>query len=734
MNYLPNAVDDTVGEEIISRMSRAIARRGPDDAQFYSDEHLSLVFRRLSIIDVDGGRQPIWNEDSSVMVVVNGEIYNHKELRETLSANHTFSTNSDSEVVLHLYEEYGERCFEHLNGMFAVALWDVKKKRLVLGRDRLGIKPLYYAETDAGIIFSSELKALMMHPECPSELNWFDVSELGLQRKERVSTYINGVEHLPGGAYLLASLDGKPRVSRYWSIDEHMDEPAKDENPASYTDAYSDLLDDAVIRQLMSDVPVGLFLSGGIDSSLIAAIAAKSNHNLHCFTVAERTTVETGDIQQAVSLCQELDVPLYAAYMDAADIVQRFSLKDLERMVLIIESPRFDPEWLFKYELSKFAKKQVPDLKVVLIGQGADEFAGGYSHVFGSDMPSWGDYLRENIHPSLVESAFANNGIPKRFNAYVEEEYVEHVLGGPVESYKTEMKLLSRQLQYFNLWHEDRTSSFNSVEARVPYLDHRLVELLVGVPESLHDELFWDKKIVREALEKHVPSYPKDKAKVPFFAINDASSVDELVYQIVHKIYPDFRERYLHTDETIFDWQLVNKLYDAVISKNGNFILKSWQIMEIMAISIFHGFCQHKDRILALVEDEDDVVIRGLSDDELQNVEQLQFSQPAHLMPAEWHMESTIRVPSGALLLTQLSERDDSHTIILIEDNELTQTLTIPAQDAWAVDMLSHLVSRNDAGDKVSGLASQFDQEPQKIVQVAEFLKTKGFVEQYVMH
>ncbi len=733
ISYSADAMSEDARQEVLGLMSRAIARRGPDDAQFYDDGVLSLVFRRLSIIDVEGGRQPIWNEDGTVMVAVNGEIYNHQDLREALAEAHTFSTKSDSEVVLHLYEEYGEDCFAHLNGMFAVVLWDKNKQKLILARDRLGIKPLYYTQTENGLVFASELKALLMHPECPGELNWSDISDVGLQQKEDVSSYIMGVNHLRAGAYLSFTSEGKAAIHKYWSIADHTeDRPDGDER--TYCDAYSALIDDATTRQLMSDVPVGLFLSGGIDSSILAAIAAKSGHTLHCFTVAERTTVATGDLQQAISLCRELDVPLYAGYMDAADIAQRFELDDLERMVLMIESPRFDPEWLFKYELHKFAKQQVPELKVVLIGQGADEFAGGYSNMMGAERKDWDDYIHSYVEPSLVKSVEAINGIPERFDKYIERDYIEQLADGRADSYKTLMKMQVNQLQYFNLWHEDRTSSYNSLEARVPYLDHRVVEYLASIPEVCHKELFWDKKIVREALHKHVPSYPKDKEKVPFFAVEDDSSVIELVYLIALKLYPDFREKYLHADETIFDWQHVNALYHTIVEKKGNFIDAAWQLMEIMSVSIFNDLCSHRERVVAIVEAHDDAVIRALSDSEMEDVASLRFAEVSHLLPTEWAMQSVIRVPAEVQLVKRLNESEQRHTIILLDGGQIRQTLRIPDDDAWAVDMLTHLLAKKQDGDSIANLSENFGVAPQRFAQISEFLKSKGFIELVPQH
>lgn len=716
-------------KEILALMSRAIARRGPDDAQFYDDGVLSLVFRRLSIIDVQGGRQPIWNEDNTLMVAVNGEIYNHQELRSGLSSTHDFSTQSDSEVVLHLYEEYGEEGIEKLNGMFAFVLWDKKNKKLILVRDRLGIKPLYYCELENGLVFSSELKALLMHPQCPSELNWADLKQVGIQQKERVSSYMKGIHHLPAGSLLTLSPGERIEIRKYWSIESCMREDERFDSGQKYCETYGRLICDSITRQLMSDVPIGIFLSGGIDSSLIAAVAAQSNKNVHCFTVAERTTVSSGDIQQAIRLCKDLGVTLHAAYMDTSEIARRFRLRDLERMILLMESPRFDPEWLFKYELHKFAKKQVPDIKVILIGQGADEFAGGYSNQMDSGMHDWDEYIESIVAPSIKEFVLANNEIPGRFEPYFEDEHVEWLAKGRLDNYRTEMRLLVNQLQYFNLWHEDRTSSYNGLETRVPYLDHRLVELLASIPESLHCELFWDKKIVREALYKQVSTYPKDKEKVPFFSIQDDSSIDELVYLTARNIYPDFKEKYLQRDRTIFDWQRVDDLYERVCSRSGDFIFFSWKIIEIMAVSIFDDLFGNKEKILSLVEERDEAVVRSLTDEELNDIEALKFSTPSHRAVCHWTMETRVIAPARGRLLTSLADPGQAHSIVLLEEGNLKQDLSIPPEDGWAVDMLGYLCSKGTVGDRVSGLSVKYNIEPGRMVQILEFLRAKGFVD-----
>lgn len=728
ISFDPEVLGISQRREILARMSRALARRGPDDAQYYDDGILSLVFRRLSIIDVEGGRQPLWNEDHTIMVAVNGEIYNHEELRAQLSADHEFSTCSDCEVVLHLYEAHGERGFEKLNGMFAVVLWDTKARRLLLARDRLGIKPFYYSETEKGLVFASELKALLMHPDCPGELNWRDLAQVGIQQKEGVSSYVKCVHHLPAGTILSLSTRKRSTITRYWSIDRSMDENVPHGGASEYCEKYRHLVQDAISKQLMSDVPIGLFLSGGIDSSLIAAIAARANNKLHCFTIAERTTISSGDLQQAIKLCKGLGVRLHAAYMDAVEIAQRFRLRDFERMILLMESPRFDPEWLFKYELHKFVKQQVPGIKVILIGQGADEFAGGYSNQMDSHVHDWPEYIRSIIRPSIREFTLANHEIPERFGDYLEDEHLEILAKGSLNSYRTAMKLFVNQLQYFNLWHEDRTSSYNGIEARVPYLDHRLVELLASVPESLHDELFWDKKIVRETLQEQVPSYPREKKKVPFFSIDDDSSIDEMVYLMAKRLYPEFREQYLHSDETIFDWQVVDELHHKVCSTSGDFLLAAWRVLEIMAIAIFDGIVRNQEYILSLVEESDDNIVRPLTDEELRDAGLLKFNESSHRSPYPWTMESRVAIPSGSRLFMSLEDSTPARRIALFEEGSLKQDLSIPDEDGWAVDMLSTLSNMSPTGMTIAGLCERFDVQPGRLVQILEFLKSRGFV------
>ncbi|NNE06346.1 MAG: asparagine synthetase B, partial [Xanthomonadales bacterium] len=239
---------------VLARMATRIAHRGPDDEQFYDDDRLALCFRRLSIVDVAGGQQPLWNEDHSILLVVNGEIYNHEDLRTSLKG-HRFSTASDSEVLLHLYEEHGNDFLKDVNGIFALALWDTRKRRLLLARDRLGVKPLYYVIHNGQLLFASELKALLAHPDCPRQIDWEQVQPRPWHGRPVTPSYIRGVNHLPGGFLLDVHDSGPPRVTRYWSIDDHFSSAdGAGIQAADFLGRYQELFEDSVRRQLMSDV------------------------------------------------------------------------------------------------------------------------------------------------------------------------------------------------------------------------------------------------------------------------------------------------------------------------------------------------------------------------------------------------------------------------------------------------------------------------------------------------
>ena len=714
--------------DILDQMGTVLSRRGPDEQTTYDDGYLSFVFRRLSIVDVENGSQPIWNEDDSMFISVNGEIYNHQLIRDQLQPKHQFSTQSDSEAVLHLFEEDGTECFSQLNGMFAVMLYDTKTQCITLARDRLGIKPLYWAKTEDGFIFASELKALLLHPDCPREVNWRELDLRVTQQKRQVSTYLKDVHHLDAGSILSISNSGELSPQVYWTLDEHFRHEDDTFDAEQASDEYERLITDSTIKRLMSDVPVGLFLSGGIDSSLLAAIAAKSKKDLHCFTVVENTTVASGDAPQAVKVAEELGVPLYAAHFDYSEIAQNFTLRDLERMIVMIESPRFNPEWFFKSELHRFAKQQVPDLKVVLLGQGADEFAGGYSNRAGSNYEDWNDYLSREVAEDIRLHFGYEKGIADDLSELINLKHFDHDLDSRAMDYHEKMLLHVYQMQHFNLWHEDRSSSFNGVEARVPFLDHRLIEFLAGIPDSNLGHMFWDKAVVRQALVNNMDTYPQDREKVGFISTEHHSTIDKMVLMMATNIYSAFRVLYLEMeDQPLFLENKLDELYEVAQGGNNESILYAWKLMTMMSLAVFEKFCRNPQVYLNFVNEVDRPLCRRLSQNELSRLDELYPQETVGRQ--QWTLSSTFRIPERVRLLSGLDTDNQSTDLYLYMNGYINKTLTIPHKDIWVVDMLGRMANQNEGATDVQHWSNEMKTKPDILVDALNYLIDQGFLE-----
>ena len=259
-----------VKADVLAGINRQIVHRGPDDDGFFVEENVGLAMRRLSIIDVLSGHQPLANENQDVWIVFNGEIYNHVELRAALEARgHRYRTHSDTETIVHLYEEYGRDCVKHLRGMFAFAIWDRRKRVLFAARDRLGIKPFYYRWDGRAFLFGSEIKAILAYPGVVAEFNPGTLSEyLAFGYITGAETMFAGIRKLMPGHILELGEQGEPRIERYWDLSTEVDQEPRPRD--YYVKTYRELLEAAVRSHLMSDVPLGVFLSGGLDSSAVA--------------------------------------------------------------------------------------------------------------------------------------------------------------------------------------------------------------------------------------------------------------------------------------------------------------------------------------------------------------------------------------------------------------------------------------------------------------------------------
>jgi asparagine synthase (glutamine-hydrolysing) len=515
-------------------MTHCQGHRGPDAQGFHEADGIAFGVRRLSIIDVPGGKQPITNEDGTVIVVFNGEIYNHRSLRNRLEGQgHIFRTNSDTEVLVHLYEEYGDSLSQLLQGMFAFSLWDVKRNRLLLVRDRLGIKPLYYAITRDGLVFASEAKALFQNHAIKPEINpdAFD-SYLSLRYVPGGDTLFRGVKKVPPG-HLLVHENGRTEVRRYWQLVLGDFQPVVNLDEA--VEEFGTLLRETVRAHLMSDVPIGVLLSGGLDSSAVTAMMARtSDRPIRSFTVGFDIPGVHNELAEARRVARHLgtDHQELVVKPDAADL--------LPKLAWHMDEPVADPAALPTYLICKFARESVP---VVLTGEGGDELLAGYpryvwfarAKALQRSTPRW---LRERV--LLPLSHFAPVGA--RYHTALDNVLAErtdidrhlHWVPGLAPELRAELALHQPQATSHSLesyltpsqdhiihrlmnldvhtWlvddvlHKmDRMSMASSVEARVPFLDHRLVEFVASLPLDVKLANLGAKTLLKRAMAPLLP-------------------------------------------------------------------------------------------------------------------------------------------------------------------------------------------------------------------------------------
>lgn len=526
-------------DEILQAMMDRIVHRGPDGEGRFVDGQVALGHRRLSIIDLEGGKQPMFNEDDSLVVVFNGEVYNFQELREQLlAAGHTFATRSDTEVLLHGYEEWGKEMLDRLRGMFTFALWDSRAKTLLLARDHFGIKPLYYYQNpETGtLMFGSEIKSFLAHPEFQKELN-ADQLELYLsyQYSPGENTFFKGVKKLLP-AHWLEWKDGSVTVQRYW---EPSFTPDHSLTLGQWEEEISTAMKESVSAHKIADVEVGSFLSSGVDSSYMAALANVDK----TFTVgfADKQYDET-DFAREFS--QHIGVKNFAYRITPEEY-----WANLGNIQYHMDEPLADAASVALYFVNREASKQV---KVCLSGEGADEFFGGYNIYKEPFTVSWYDrlplWLRRAVG-SVAECLPPVHGINflVRRSRPLEERYIgntnlmgerrkKHLLKnyrGSVKPTDLSRKLFDKtkgqdpvtRMEFcdLNLWmvgdillKADKMSMANSLELRVPFLDKKVFELARRIPTECKVNAGQTKIAMRGAAEKTIPARTADKKKLGF--------------------------------------------------------------------------------------------------------------------------------------------------------------------------------------------------------------------------
>ena len=542
-------------ENLIRVMGHACKHRGPEQEGFYVDDHVSLCCERLKIQDLsENAKQPLHNEDGTIWVVLNGEIYNFKEIRNQLEKKHKFYTNSDTEVILHAYEEYGEVCIDKLDGMFAFAIYDTKKKIILLARDRIGVKPLYYHFNNGRLSFASEIKSILQNQEIRREINNDALCQLLIYAYTiDGQTLFNDIKELPPGHKLVYYFsDKKIQTSQYWNLG--LNENKFDEK--KNLEILKKLLTKAVDKRQVSDASIGALLSGGLDSSVMVAILSRlSDKPVKTFTTGFGHDLDEFD--EARLVAEHCQTDHKEIMLDYSDLV-----KTMPSILWHMEFPFGRPSILSNFLVARDIKKYVT---VAYTGEGSDELFGGYNRYLIYAHEKNKSSLDEKIK-SIPSGFFKDkNTIEKFFSKMISSHYdspnnPSNAFGNIVKS--SSVSLLNKAL-FFEIkteipgaqtWRIDRAGSAHAVELREPFLDHKLVEFCVTIPPQLKIEpLGLGKKIILQKLAtKLLPEKIVKRKKFPWgipfydFFKNEFLPVAE---DLLEKSY-SHRRSYLNIDDS----------------------------------------------------------------------------------------------------------------------------------------------------------------------------------------
>ena len=583
-------------DEVIKAMADRIIHRGPDDADYYVDEDISLGFRRLSIIDLEGGRQPILNEDGTLVLMFNGEIYNYQSLRaELIEKGHVFKTKTDSEVLIHGFEEYGKGLLTKLRGMFAFVIWNRVEKTLFGARDYFGIKPFYIYQADGEFMFGSEIKSFLSHPSFKKELDE-DMIPLYLSYEyipdER--TIFKNVVKLPG-AYCFEYKNGELKTEKYYDIKFDIDE-SKD--LSYWEDEITKEFTESVEMHKIADVEVGCFLSSGVDSSYVVKEVSKVTKSVKTFSVGYEEE-KYSELPYAQDFSAHVGVPNISNKVSADEFFD--SVGEIE---YFMDEPLPNPSQIPLYFLAKNARKYV---KVVLSGEGADELFGGYPmYLAGGHFDKYSKrvpkFLRKGAAavakklPNFTGKNFIIRGAMEPYERFMRANYVftteerQKYLKRPIVTKKPEeySKIYFEEagkvdeptaLQYADMktWmmydillKADRMSMANSLELRVPFLDIKMLELALKIPTRFraHDEV--TKVALRSAAIKQLPERTANKKKLGFpVPLNDWLREDKYYEKVKKAFLSDISEKFFNTNE------LMKLLDEHKSGKNGN-MQKIW--------------------------------------------------------------------------------------------------------------------------------------------------------------
>ena len=563
-------------EEVIHKMADRIKHRGPDDAHYYIDDGIALGFRRLSIIDLEGGRQPILNEDGSLVLLFNGEIYNYQELREELiKAGHVFTTKTDSETILHGYEEYGKKILDRLRGMFAFIIWNKNTKELFGARDIFGIKPFYYYKKGKEFMFGSEIKSFLSHPNFEKELDEDMIPlYLSYEYSPDERTIFKNVFKLPG-AHCFTYKNGELKVERYYKIEYKIED---DKSLEYWEDAITKEFTESVSMHQIADVGVGSFLSPGVDSSYVVKEISKGTKKVKTFSVGYEEE-KYSELPYAQDFSNVIGVPNIANKVSADEFFDA-----VPEIQYYMDEPLPNPSEIPLYFLAKNARRYV---KVVLSGEGADELFGGYPmYLAGGHFDHYSHKVPRPVRkvlgtvakhcPNFKGKNFLVRGAMEPYQRFMRANYVfqsaerQKFLKRPIASkvpeeyskrYFDEVSNLDEptQLQYVDMhtWmiydillKADRMSMANSLELRVPFLDKKMLELSTRIPSRYRAANETTKIALRGAAIKQLPERTANKKKLGFpVPLNDWLREDKYYNKVKAAFQSDIAEKFFVTSE-----------------------------------------------------------------------------------------------------------------------------------------------------------------------------------------
>jgi len=572
-------------QKLLHSMADTISYRGPDGCGYFHDKSVGFGHRRLRIIDLATGGQPMFSVDRTLVVVFNGEIYNYQELKNELAyCGYKFQTNSDTEVILAAYAKYGYACVERFNGMFAFAIWDTRKECLFLARDRLGIKPLYYTIIGNRLLFASEIKSILCYSGIKKGIDHEAISTfLTFTFVPGEQTLFAGILRLPP-AHTLIFESGQAHLRRYWNISDYTYLGKSSEE--KYTEQLRDILQSAIKSQLISDVPLGVALSGGLDSSAITAFASQEgSKNLQTFTVGYGCAGD--EYRYAREVANRFNTSHHEECISFRDMVD-----DFPSMVWHLEEPSGNYVIATTFYLARYLKNFI---KTTLIGEGSDELFAGYTRykIFSKNIPFLSESIRRGLFLNPGYFAFSRRDLMHLFRDEYQFQFDE-ILRKYYYSYFTNKRRCLNSALTFEIEQELPNSQLNridklmmahSIEARVPFLDHRMVEFSMSIPEEFKLRGFKEKYILRHAMSGILPQRIAMRQKGGL-----SGSQYILGYWLQNGLLTEARR--LLSKESIeyrgyFRWPFVAHLFDMVSRDRLNLIMRRRVESQLYMLTLF---------------------------------------------------------------------------------------------------------------------------------------------------